>query len=98
MVFSGPKKETEWNNSTGNTGGGGGWGDPRAPDPRAAAMDPRELRPDPRDIRAGSTDPMRLLDPREQIRLAGGDMRGDPRGKTKLFVLSHSRNKNKLWL
>lgn len=44
-------------------------------------MDPRELRPDPRDIRAGSsTDTMRLLDPREQIRLAGGDMRGDPRG------------------
>lgn len=39
------------------------------------------MRPDPRDMRAGSTDPMRMLDPREQMRLVGGDMRGDPRGK-----------------
>lgn len=44
-------------------------------------MDPREIRPELRDIRAASSDPMRLLDPREQMRqMAGGDMRGDPRG------------------
>lgn len=44
-------------------------------------MDPREIRPELRDMRAGNSDPMRLLDPREQMRqMAGSDMRGDPRG------------------
>lgn len=73
----GPKKENDW-------GAGGAanaaWGDPRTADPRATAMDPRDMRPDPRDVRAGSSDPMRMVDPREQMRLVGGDMRGDPRG------------------
>lgn len=43
-------------------------------------MDPRDMRPDLRDMRTGSSDPMRMLDPREQMRIPGGDMRGDPRG------------------
>lgn len=74
-----PKKENDW-------GGNPGWGDPRGGDPRNAGMDPREMgRPDMRDLRgANSGDPMRLLDHRDQMRLAGsgGDMRGDPRGIT----------------
>lgn len=45
-------------------------------------MDPRDMRPDLRDMRSATADPMRMLDPREQMRLAGGDMRGDPRGIT----------------
>ena len=76
-LTAGPKKDSEW--------GGAGWVDPRTNDPRAsgaAGMDPRELRPDPRDMRAGSTDPMRMLDPRDPMRLVSGDMRGDPRGIT----------------
>lgn len=45
-------------------------------------MDPREIRPDLRDMRTGNTDPMRMIDPREQMRQMAntGDMRGDPRG------------------
>lgn len=70
------QKKEEW----GPPGNSAGWGDPRSADPRAA-MDQRDMRTDPRDIRAGSTDPMRLLDPRDQMRLVGGDMRGDPRGE-----------------
>lgn len=75
MLIPGPKKDSEW--------GGAGWVDPRTADPRtgAAGMDPRDLRPDPRDMRAGSTDPIRMLDPRDP-RLVSGDMRGDPRGIT----------------
>lgn len=73
-----PKKDSEWG------GGGTGWGDPRAPDPRSATagMDPRDMRIDPRDMRAGSSDPMRMLDPREQMRIVSSEMRGDPRGIT----------------
>ncbi|XP_015838344.1 protein Gawky isoform X3 [Tribolium castaneum] len=79
-MWGGPKKESEWGAAAGNPG----WGDPRtATDPRATGgIDPRDMRPDLRDMRAGSSDPMRLLDPREQMRLAGSDMRGDPRGIT----------------
>lgn len=42
------------------------------------------MRPDPRETsRPGtSTDSMRMLDPREQMRMVGSDMRGDPRGIT----------------
>lgn len=82
MWGGGPKKDADWAGSSGGGGGGIGWGDPRSADPRAAAMDPREIRPDPRDIRTGSTDPMRLMDPRDQMRLVSGDMRGDLRGNT----------------
>lgn len=71
------QKKEEW----GPPGNNAGWGDPRSADPRTS-MDPRDMRSDPRDIRAGSSDPMRLLDPRDQMRLVGGDMRGDPRGIT----------------
>lgn len=39
------------------------------------------MRPDPSHIRTASTDTMRMLDPREQMRLVGNEMRGDPRGK-----------------
>lgn len=78
------QKKEEW----GPPGNSAGWGDPRSADPRAS-MDPREMRSDPRDIRAGSADPMRLLDPRDQMRLVGGDMRGDPRGKLVIFVFSY---------
>lgn len=77
-MWGGPKKENEW----GNNSVSGGWGgDPRAPDPRGApSMDPRDMRPD---LRSTGTDNMRLLDPREQMRIASaGDMRGDPRGIT----------------
>lgn len=70
------QKKEEWGPAGGNSAG---WGDPRSADPRTP-MDPRDMRSDPRDIRAGSTDPMRLLDPRDQMRLVSGDMRGDPRG------------------
>lgn len=78
-MWGGPKKETDWGASAGNTG----WGDPRSADPRQTGMDPREIRPELRDMRAGNSDPMRLLDPREQMRqMAGSDMRGDPRGIT----------------
>lgn len=47
-------------------------------------MDPRGP-----DMRAPNADPMRLLDPREQMRQmgGGGDMRGDPRGKMIILVL-----------
>lgn len=79
-VYSGPKKENDWANNGGGGGGGGGGagniglGDPRSGDPRATGMDPRDMRPDPRDLRW-----------LEQNRLAGGDMRGDPRGKCRFF-------------
>ncbi|XP_018569055.1 protein Gawky isoform X3 [Anoplophora glabripennis] len=79
-MWGGPKKENDWGTGAGNTGWGG---DPRSADPRQAGMDPREIRPELRDMRAASSDPMRLLDPREQMRqMAGSDMRGDPRGIT----------------
>ncbi|GJQ80904.1 hypothetical protein Trydic_g4721 [Trypoxylus dichotomus] len=77
-MWSGPKKENDWGTGAANTG----WGDPRSTDPRNTSIDPRDMRPDPSHIRTGSTDPMRMLDPREQMRLVGGDMRGDPRGIT----------------
>ncbi|KAK9888232.1 hypothetical protein WA026_000500 [Henosepilachna vigintioctopunctata] len=80
-MWGGPKKENEWGNVGGNTGGGWG-GDPRAGDPRTAAIDPRDIRPDLRDMRTSASDSMRLLDPREQLRIPGSDMRGDPRGIT----------------
>ncbi|KAF5283611.1 hypothetical protein FQR65_LT13817 [Abscondita terminalis] len=76
-MWGAPKKETEWAPATAT-----GWGDPRSGDPRATNMDPRDMRPDLRDMRTNSSDPMRMLDPREQMRLTGGDMRGDPRGIT----------------
>lgn len=74
----GAKKENDW----GAGGGNAGWGDPRAADPRSTGMDPREIRPDLRDMRSNNTDPMRMIDPREQMRQMAnsGDMRGDPRG------------------
>lgn len=81
-MFIAPKKEAEW-----GTTGAAGWGDPRSTDPRATGMDPRDMRPDIRDMRAGSSDPMRMLDPREQMRIPGGDMRGDPRGNIIFFSL-----------
>lgn len=64
--------------------GNSGWGDPRGGDPRSATagLDPREMRIDPRDMRASSSDPMRMLDPRDQMRLVNSEMRGDPRGIT----------------
>ncbi|XP_065162947.1 protein Gawky isoform X3 [Atheta coriaria] len=77
-LWGGAKKENDWNTPT--SGGSGGWGDPRAPDPRAPPMDHRDIRPDPREMRAGSNDQMRLVDP--QLRLPVGDMRGDLRGIT----------------
>ncbi|XP_017786901.1 PREDICTED: protein Gawky isoform X2 [Nicrophorus vespilloides] len=77
-MWGGPKKENDWTSSTGNTN----WGDPRAPDPRASSIDLRDMRPDPRDMRPGSTETMRIMDPREQMRIVSGDMRGDPRGIT----------------
>ncbi|KAB0794077.1 hypothetical protein PPYR_13697 [Photinus pyralis] len=76
-MWGAPKKETEWATAT-----AAGWGDPRSADPRTTGMDLRDMRPDLRDIRSNNTDPMRMLDPREQMRLTGGDMRGDPRGIT----------------
>ncbi|XP_022916638.1 protein Gawky [Onthophagus taurus] len=79
-MWGGPKKENDW--GTGGATNAAAWGDPRTADPRAAAMDPRDMRPDHRDIRTGTSDPMRMLDPRDQMRLVGGDMRGDPRGIT----------------
>ncbi|XP_018330621.1 protein Gawky isoform X2 [Agrilus planipennis] len=72
-MWGAPKKENDW-----GTAGGAGWGDPRSANPGPTGMDPRDMRPDLRDMRSGSSDPMRMLDPREQIR----DMRGDPRGIT----------------
>lgn len=76
--IAGPKKENDWGTGAANTG----WGDPRSADPRNTSIDPRDMRPDPPHIRTPTTDPMRMLDPREQMRLVGGDMRGDPRGIT----------------
>ncbi|KAI4455914.1 trinucleotide repeat-containing protein [Holotrichia oblita] len=78
-MWGGPKKENDWGTGAANTG----WGDPRSADPRNTSIDPRDMRPDPTPhIRTPTTDPMRMLDPREQMRLVGGDMRGDPRGIT----------------
>ncbi|KAG5874249.1 hypothetical protein JTB14_027715 [Gonioctena quinquepunctata] len=78
-MWGGPKKENDWGTGAANTG----WGDPRSADPRQTVIDPREIRPELRDMRPGNSDAMRLLDPREQMRqMAGGDMRGDPRGIT----------------
>ncbi|XP_044759265.1 protein Gawky isoform X3 [Coccinella septempunctata] len=72
--------ENEWG-TVGNATGG--WGaDPRAPDPRSTGLDPRDMRPDLRDIRTSANDSMRIVDPREQLRIPGNDMRGDPRGIT----------------
>lgn len=72
------KKDPDWGVGA-STGTAGGWGDPRSGDPRQpGGMDPRGP-----DMRTANADPMRLLDPREQMRQmgGGGDMRGDPRGK-----------------
>lgn len=76
MWGAAPKKETEWGNS--------GWGDPRTGDPRSAAAGPEaaDIRLYPRDMRGGNSDPMRMLDPRDQMRLVNNEMRGDPRGIT----------------
>lgn len=75
-----PKKEADWGGAS--TGGGVGWGDPRSQDPRTPNIDPRDMRPDIRDMRTGNSDNIRMMDPREQMRLAGSDMRGDPRGES----------------
>lgn len=80
-MWGGPKKEPDWGGAT--AANPGGWGDPRTTDPRTSAMDPREMRPDLRDMRAGGNSDIRLLDPREQMRLTANDMRGnDMRGIT----------------
>uniref|UniRef100_A0A6P7FND2 Protein Gawky n=1 Tax=Diabrotica virgifera virgifera TaxID=50390 RepID=A0A6P7FND2_DIAVI len=79
-MWGGPKKENDWGTGASNTGG---WGDPRAADPRQTGMDPREIRPELRDMRAGNTETMRIMDPRETMRqMSNSDMRGDPRGIT----------------